>query len=1475
MRVKRLISVLAAVCLSATGLVVLPVLPTLSASALQGTVPANTAPTWQTNGTVRAIAAANGVVYIGGDFTSVRPPGAAPGTGEVARNHLAAFNASTGALITGFNHTVNANVFTLALSPDNSVLYMGGDFSTVDSSTRNRVAAFATATGALTSWAPNGNARVAGIAATASTVFVGGSFSQFAGAAHQRVAAVSAATGANVAAFQAGADNSVYDIALSKAGDKLYLAGAFGSTNGNTSYHNAAAVDAGTGALLPFAAGQVIPVSSPACVSEMKSVITDDDSVYFGAEGTGGGCFDGTFAANVSDGTLKWQSQCLGATQTIQVLNGLLYTGSHSHDCTADQGFDPNAFPEVGWGRGLSRHLLARSTANGKVSNWYPNTNGGPPGGQGPRSMGTDGTQLFVGGEFTTVNGVAQQGFTRFSPSTGDLAAPARPSAPVAVARDGGKVSVFVQVPLDNDDPDLVVRLYRDGGSTPIATAPYRSLFWKDPVAAFEDTVTVGTNHTYAVDVAEANGPNVSPRSPNSAAVTGVTTAPAYQQSVDADNPTFFWRLNEASGPAAADSSDSLQGGIYSGSVSYRQAGQVAGNSGIATDGSTAFVSSSSKFPTPNAFSVEAWFRTTSSNGGKIIGFGDRQLGYDFSGNPAQSGQYDKQVYMLNDGRLRFGVWVGFADTLTSTASYNDGQYHHVVGTLGAGGMALYVDGARVARNGETNSHHYDGYWRVGGDNLGGWPDQPNSNFFQGTIDDVAVYPTALARARVVDHFVASGRAAPPSVVPADTYGAAVFNDSPVAYWRLDETSGSTAADTSDSGNTGQYIGGVTPGAAGALSGGFGNAATFDGSTGNVASSSSTGGPSTFSTELWFKTTTTRGGKLIGFGNSQTGNSGAYDKHVWMTDSGRLEFGVYNGSFDIVRSAAGQNDGSWHHVVATQDSSGMKLYLDDALVDSNGVTTNQGYGGYWRVGGDNLAFWPDRPTSDWFAGTIDEVAVYANALTATQVDNHYHASGRSGPDLLAPDTAITSPPDGATIEAGSTTVEANASDNVGVTGVDLQVDGSTVDSDATAPYSFTWTATEGDHTLRTVAHDAAGNDGTSTAVDVTVIGPDTEDPTASITSPSEGDNVFGTTTVTAIAGDNRGVTAVQFLVDGSAVGNDTTAPYSFDWNAVVEGAHTLQAVASDAAGNTGASAIVHVTVPPDTEDPSAPTGLAASNVTKTTVDLAWNASTDDRGVTGYRVVRNGTVLPGTLTVRSFSDTGLTPGTAYSYTVRAVDAAGNVSDDSNTVNITTLPEASSLYSESWPGADGSGWPAAWATGSANGSVTTQSGEGRLSFNDVASAYARAQLTAVTARPDADLLTSYRFSSTAAGSYFSVYVRGSGGWQNGYRPLNGYGLQITPNSGTITLEKNVAGTRTTIQNVSGAQAVSGAKHWLRLRVTGTTVQFRTWLDGTSEPSTWAATVTDSSVSGNGQVFVSLNRAGSNVGAKFVALDDLVLN
>ncbi|MEW5676725.1 GEVED domain-containing protein, partial [Flavobacterium enshiense] len=95
-----------------------------------------------------------------------------------------------------------------------------------------------------------------------------------------------------------------------------------------------------------------------------------------------------------------------------------------------------------------------------------------------------------------------------------------------------------------------------------------------------------------------------------------------------------------------------------------------------------------------------------------------------------------------------------------------------------------------------------------------------------------------------------------------------------------------------------------------------------------------------------------------------------------------------------------------------------------------------------------------------------------------------------------------------------------------------------------------------------------------------------------------------------------------------------------------------------------------VTGTADTTAPTAPTSLTASGTTQTSTNLSWTAATDNVGVTGYDVYR-GTTLLGTVTSTTYNVTGLTAATAYTFSVRAKDAAGNVSASSNTVNVTTL------------------------------------------------------------------------------------------------------------------------------------------------------------------------------------------------------------
>ncbi len=1473
MRLARFVSTLSTAAVVAGGLTAVFVATAPAALAQETGVPGNAASSWQTNGTVYALATANGSVYLGGAFTSVRPPGQPSGSGEVARSRLAAFSTSSGALVTSFNHSMNGTVFALATSPDGKRLYAGGDFTTVDGAARNHIAAFDTATGALTNWAPSVYQRVTTISVSPTGVYIGGAFTTAGGRSVQRLAELDLATGQAVAAFGATADAYVYSIALSTDFSKLYVAGTFSSLSGDTSDYAAGVVDSTTGAALPFPANSVIPRPSPACNSVSKIVRTDADGAYFGNEGTGGGCFDGTFAAN-NDGSLRWVSTCLGATQAVQPLNGMLYTGSHSHDCSQDRANgDPNAFGEVGWSKGLARYLLSRSTSTGLMGDWFPNTNGGS--GLGPRVMATDGTQLFVGGEFTTVNGQGQQGFTRFSPATGDLTAPGTPAAPTAVARADGKVSVYVQAPLDLDDIDMTVRLYRDNGTTPIATKPVRSLYQQQPVVAFtDDGQAAGSKHTYRVDVAQVSGSNVSAKSGASNQITVTSSAAAYEASVQSDNPSIYWRLNDTHGTAIADSSDSFEGGKTWGTLTYNQAGAVPGDNAIAFDGTTASVATTDAMPSPTTYTVSAWFKTTSTSGGKIVGFGDVDQGWDFSGNAKLSGSYDKHIYMTNDGRLIFGVYNGRFDTLSTATAFNDGQWHQVVGTQGPTGMAFYVDGARIGRNGVTTNQSYTGYWRVGGDNLNAWPNRPSSNFFNGAIDEVAVYDHTLSLSDVDAQYAASGRTPPPSNLPTDTYGKAVVQSDPTSFWRVDETSGTTAADSSGYGSTGTYSGGVTLGGPSAI-GSFGTSVSTNGTDGNLASANQTSGPNVYSEELWFKTDTTSGGKLIGFGNQSSGLSGNYDRHVYMLNDGRLRFGVWNNHPDTVTSANAYNDNQWHYMVATQGPTGMRLYLDGALVDSNGVTTSQGYQGYWRVGGDNIGGWPDQPSSLYFQGSIDEVATYEGiALDPADITAHYEAAGHTGPDIEAPTTSITAPVDGATVNTGTVNVTATADDNVGVTSVALKVDGTTVDTDTTAPYTFTWNATDGPHTLQTVASDAANNTGSSAIVNVTAQTPDTVDPTTSITSPNDGDTLApGAVNVTADANDNVGVTSVALKVDGTTVGTDTTSPYTFSWSAT-DGSHTLQTVASDAAGNTGSSAVVHVSVvtPPDTTPPSAPGTLTGSATDTTTVQLNWGAATDDTGVTGYQVLRDGTIIAPNVTGLTYTDTGRTPGASYTYTVQAFDAANNVGPASNSLPITMPTGPVTLFSDNWTAADGTAWQPAWTPTVSNGSVTTQSQTGVLSVDDVTRASARVQLTGLANQTDSELLTSYQWNAATPTAYLSFYLRGTGGWANGYRPRTGIGVQVQSNSATVSVQKDVNGTSTELARVTGAQAVTTAKQWLRLRVVGNTLQFKVWTDGQAEPSAWEGTINDTTVSAAGQLYVSLNRASSNSGLKNVRLDDL---
>lgn len=368
------------------------------------------------------------------------------------------------------------------------------------------------------------------------------------------------------------------------------------------------------------------------------------------------------------------------------------------------------------------------------------------------------------------------------------------------------------------------------------------------------------------------------------------------------------------------------------------------------------------------------------------------------------------------------------------------------------------------------------------------------------------------------------------------------------------------------------------------------------------------------------------------------------------------------------------NDTTAPMVSITAPSSGSYLSgttpITATASDSVGVTKVEFYSGTIKLGEDL-----NSPYSySWNTATTTNGS---KNLTAKA----YDAAGHVGTsvavsvtvDNSAPTVSITAPAASSYLK-GTVTFSAIASDNNSITQVQFLVDGGVVSTDTTSPYSYSWnttTASNAAHILTTKASDQAGNITTSSGISVTV---DNSVPTVSVTSPTNGSTVSAVVSVIATASDNTGVTNVEFLVDGVVKGSDASNPYSYSWdtNTYANGAHSLTANAYDQAGNATTSVTVNLTVSntvPDTQVPTTPTNLIATAVSSSQVNLNWTASTDNVGVVGYNILRNGVEI-NTSATTSFGDGTVSANTPYSYSVSAYDAAGNTSAVSVPVSVTT-------------------------------------------------------------------------------------------------------------------------------------------------------------------------------------------------------------
>ena len=777
-RALRAVAAVSAALMAVSVLVVAPASADSAPTApgTPTTVTADSLPTVQINGVVWDQVVVGNTVYATGSFTQARPAGAAAGTNETARSNILAYNLTTGNLITTWAPSLNSQGRAITASADGSTIYVAGDFTSVSGTSRNRVAALDASTGAVVSgFNANVNAHVNDLEVSGSTLYLVGAFTVVGNQARSRLASVSASSGA-VTAWAPSSNGEVRTLTVPAGTGKVVVGGHFETLNGSTQT-GMGALDASSGSVLSWPANTVVKNhGTEAAIWSLKSY----GSVVFGngMSFASTGNFEATFSSD-TNGNLIWVNGCRGDNYDNVAVGTVLYTVGHTHDCSSAGGL-PQTNPDWTFQRALAMTTYADPSGAVNTSKWFtgrpvsqllhwlPTVAAGTFTGQGQGAWTIEGNSQYVamGGEFPRVNGVNQQGLTRFA-VTGLAPNKEGPQdydhlTPKLVGIAPGSVRISWTTTWDRDNERLTYEVLR--GTTVIATTEADSNWWTRPEMAFIDRgATPGSTQSYRVRVRDVFN-NILPSASASITVpSGTPSVGAYQAAVAADGANRYWRLGEGSGSTGWDSANGND--LTLSGVTRNVGGAISGDADTAStfNGSATVPGTTTGWiSAPQTFTVEAWFKTTTNRGGKIIGFGSSSSG--------SSATNDRSVYMDNSGRIRFGATR--TTVLTSGTGYNNGQWHHVVASMGPSGIRLVLDGNQVGANSSIKTAgYYWGYWRVGGDQLSSWPSRPTSNSFAGTLDEVAVYPTELTVAQAANHN-ALGRGAAGNVAPTASFTA-------------------------------------------------------------------------------------------------------------------------------------------------------------------------------------------------------------------------------------------------------------------------------------------------------------------------------------------------------------------------------------------------------------------------------------------------------------------------------------------------------------------------------------------------------------------------------------------------------------------------------------------------------------------------------------------------------------------------------
>ncbi len=479
-----------------------------------------------------------------------------------------------------------------------------------------------------------------------------------------------------------------------------------------------------------------------------------------------------------------------------------------------------------------------------------------------------------------------------------------------------------------------------------------------------------------------------------------------YASAVRRDQPVGWWRLAEASGTTVADGAGS-HAGTYAAGVTAGQDGPLAGDTHKATkfDGTigTASIPDAPdlRFDRTQPLSVELWFKTSTvsttsralvSKLGSASPFQGWEVGLNGTGQP--------YFYLVN-------TWNSHAIAKTSSVVISpNGSWRHLVVTYDGGsvasGVSFYVDGT-LDPLAVSSQDSLSGFSSESSMPLTIGSRASNTYFFPGTVADVAVYDKQLSLSEVTTHKSAAPLVSQQKDTPIiynTTYPNAVAGDAPTSYWRLNETSGTAAADSNGSSN-GTYSSGVTLNRPGPAPGDPATAADFNGTTGYVNIPDSPklrfNQRQSFSVEAWVKTSCSCAAHQIVA--SKMANVSPYQGwEVALSSTGLpqlLLINTWTTNNLYVKGTTKVNDGAWHHLAVTYDGSsaaqGVSIIVDGRLDEPSVIDNDLSA---TPVSAAPLYIGSRANSAYWFSGTLSDVAVYPTALTPSEASLH-HLAGRS------------------------------------------------------------------------------------------------------------------------------------------------------------------------------------------------------------------------------------------------------------------------------------------------------------------------------------------------------------------------------------------------------------------------------------------------------------------------------------------------